>query len=199
MCFHLNKYSLNTFATLNLLLLFMLCVVQKMLWSQDCMNWAQFCRKASWVHSLLWCWWNRKVMEANNRAQRDFARCSCPCMIMRGHADPLSPSNVFKVQMSTPPTHSFLFPLISCHLLSTGGEFLPSPSPLPFTLRVSICKHTNTCESVIIHTHSQTSQNQIKIINICSGRYLFRSPNECKEEEKKRIKILCSSLWAVKN
>lgn len=123
--------------------------------------------------------------------------------VIRGYAD-------LTVWMSTPPTHSFLFLLISCHHFPFGGEFFPSLSPLSFTLRLSICKQMHAYVCIITSAHSQTSHHHIKALirNMCPGWRLLRSPKLIPSAEKlmnnKNEKVLilfpqsCQQMWGEK-
>lgn len=117
--------------------------------------------------------------------------------VIGGRADLLTPSQWFTVWMSSPPTHSLLFLLISCHRFPFGGEFFPSLSPLSFTLRLSICKQMHTYVSVITSAHGQTSHHHIKALirNMCPGQRLLRSPKiiQCAE------KLMNNKKWKSLN
>lgn len=149
------------------------------------------------------CWPNSRVRETKSGPQR-FCMQMGRERVIRGYAD-------LTVWMSTPPTHSFLFLLISCHHFPFGGEFFPSLSPLLFTLRLSICKQMHAYVSIITSAHSQTSHHHIKALirNMCPGWRLLRSPKLIPSAEKlmnnKNEKVLilfpqsCQQMWGEKN
>lgn len=118
-------------------------------------------------------------------------------MGVKGHRGLCRPSHSFSdSQFKCPHLPLIYFFLISCHLFPTGGRFFPSLSPVPFTLRLSICKHLHTYYVSTI-THSQTLQNHIKTLirNTCPGWNFLRSSNEYK---KKNLNIMFSIMSTEK-